>query len=287
MSLQVTNIAFTYGKRSALGKSMLRDISFELNKGEILGIAGRSGSGKSTLLQILNGVLIPDSGKVILDGQDINNWPGKSPKLHQRIAMVGQIPEKQLFARTVFEDIAFGPANMGKRDNELEDIVKSAMAQVGLNYVIFKDRSPFQLSGGQKRMAAIAGILAMQADYLLLDEPTAGLDREASQAVFQTILKLKRSAKCGIIMVSHNIEDLLEISDRLLILDQGKICVQGDSLDVIDKMEEMQEWGYLSQSRELLLKLKQRGLMVGSRVKSPEEAAVEIEKLLKEKSYVE
>jgi energy-coupling factor transport system ATP-binding protein len=286
MSIEVENISYTYLPDTIWEKKALQDISFGINQGEILGIIGAIGSGKSTLLQILNGLLLPDCGRVVIDNVDLSGLKRNAlARLRRKVGWVSQIPEKQLFAATVYNDIAFGPRNMGCCREDLDNRVKEAMKNVGLRFDDYKDRSPFELSGGQKRRVAIAGILSMQPDYLLLDEPTAGLDWEGRRDLLQHLQELAAARGTGIVLVSHREEDIIMVCDRLLVLDNGKVQAYGPTLAVMEVLENHSHpAGGLTPSRQLLKQLQTRGCRVNTSVKGPEEAAQEIDRFISTKN---
>jgi len=275
MSFVVQELNFSYQTSGPWKKKILEGISFELRPGQILGITGPPGSGKSTLLKLMSGLLKAARGQIFLDDEDINALTGKKNRiLREKVGFVFQFPEKQLFARTVFEDVAFGPANWGIRADELKARVKEAMELVGLDFEIFKDRRPLGLSGGEKRKVALAGILSIRPRYLLLDEPTAGMDSESRQKLLHTLDRLRLKDKVGMIIVSHRPQDLLQIADRIMVLRDGKALYYGDTLEVIEKMEA--DSGAVTQSRQLLYRLREKGLTIDLQVRTAEEAACNI-----------
>ena len=217
MSIELEHVSFTYSKGTPYEKEVLHDISLTIEKGEFVAIIGHTGSGKSTLIQHLNGLLHPTKGKALLDGTDLSgktkeDLSGKTKEARAargKVGMVFQYPEHQLFAETVYEDVAFGPRNLGLTEDEVEQRVREALQFVGLDYDALAQRSPFNLSGGQMRRVAIAGVVSMKPDYLILDEPSAGLDPGARRDVFREILSLYKKQGIGIIMVTHSMEDAL------------------------------------------------------------------------------
>lgn len=227
MSIALTNIYHTYSKGTPFERPALRDVSLEIDKGEIVAIIGHTGSGKSTLVQHLNGLLKPDKGQAAIDGVNINAKGAQAKAARQQVGMVFQYPEHQIFAETVFEDIAFGPRNKGFKEDEVAKQVREAMAFVGLDYDTFAQRSPFQLSGGQMRRVAIAGVVAMNPDYLVLDEPSAGLDPRSRNAVFREIMALHKSRGIAIVLVTHSMEEAVKYADRLLVINGGQVLFDG------------------------------------------------------------
>lgn len=227
MSIKLSNVYHTYSKGTPFERLALKDVSLNINKGEIVAIIGHTGSGKSTLVQHLNGLLKPDTGRATIDDVDITAKGAQAKNARQQVGMVFQYPEHQLFAETVFEDIAFGPRNKGFAEEEVTRQVKEAMAFVGLDYDTFAQRSPFQLSGGQMRRVAIAGVVAMNPDYLVLDEPSAGLDPRSRNAVFREIMFLHQSRGIAIVLVTHSMEEAVKYADRLLVINNGAVLFDG------------------------------------------------------------
>lgn len=279
MPIVVENISYTYNRGELWEKQALDNISFTLGKGEILGLYGETGSGKSTLLQLLNALLPVQHGTILVNEQDIRNLSGKT---RRNVGLVNQYPEKQLFARTVYEDIAFGPASMGIKGSELAKRVQNAMELLGLEYKKFKKRAPFSLSEGEKRKTAIAGILAMEPEYLLLDEPTAGLDKDGREQLFSVLKLLRQQGNTGIILVSHQPADILLLSDRLLMLRNGKLSGYGETLEVIKEFEtsDMLKRG-ITISREIMYRLIEKGWSLNMQARNPFDAAREIIKGIK------
>ena len=208
-------------------KEALKDVSLEIKKGEFVAVIGHTGSGKSTLVQNLNGLLHPTKGTASLDGVDLSGKTKETKAARGRIGMVFQYPEHQLFAETVYEDIAFGPQNLGLNHDETDARVQEAMKFVGLDFETYAGRSPFSLSGGQMRRVAIAGVVAMNPDYLILDEPSAGLDPGSRNAVFAEVMELYKKKNIGIIMVTHSMEDAAQFAKRMLVVSQGQIIIDG------------------------------------------------------------
>ena len=228
MSLEVKHVFYTYQEGSPTESHALQDICLTVNEGEFLGIVGHTGSGKSTLIQHLNGLLKPNRGDVLVDGLNINQKEakGKLKELRMKVGIVFQYPEYQLFEETVEQDIAFGPRNLGLNDAEIRQRVQDAMALLKLDYASLRKQSPFDLSGGQKRKVAIAGVLAMQPKYLVLDEPTAGLDPKGRKEFLEEIAALHRKGMT-IVMVSHSMDDVARYAQRMVVLDHGQIHLQG------------------------------------------------------------
>ena len=235
MSINLTNVFYTYMTGTPFERQALNDVSVSIKKGEILAIIGHTGSGKSTLVQHLNGLLKPSSGKVTIDDIDISGRGGEAKKARQQVGMVFQYPEHQIFAETVYEDIAFGPRNRGFSAEEVDKQVHEAMAFVGLDFDTFAKRSPFQLSGGQMRRVAIAGVVAMNPDYLVLDEPSAGLDPRSRNAVFKEILALHKERGIAIVLVTHSMEEAAKYANRMLVINKGKILFDGKPAEIFSQ----------------------------------------------------
>lgn len=276
MSVQVKNIFHTYNKGNPDAKIALRDVNFSINEGEILGVIGHTGSGKSTMLQHLNGLLKPESGQIIIGDIDITDEKVKMTEIRKRVGLVFQYPEYQLFEETVAKDVAFGPKNLGMPDEEIDITVRQSLEMVGLSYDEIADRSPFELSGGQKRRVAIAGVIAMKPEVLILDEPTSGLDPYAHQEVLNMIRKIHKESTGIIIFVSHNMRDVANMSDKVLVMDRGSV-VAFDTPDEIFKKRAMLRKIGLSTTPSAVLfdKLDDRGIHIESdavRIDDVEEA---------------
>ena len=235
MSINLANVFYTYMTGTPFERQALNDVSLTIEKGEILAIIGHTGSGKSTLVQHLNGLIKPLRGKVTIDGIDIAGRGGEAKKARQQVGMVFQYPEHQIFAETVYEDIAFGPRNRGFSAEETDKQVHEAMAFVGLDFDTFAKRSPFQLSGGQMRRVAIAGVVAMNPDYLVLDEPSAGLDPRSRNAVFKEILALHKERGIAIVLVTHSMEEAAKYANRMLVINKGKILFDGKPAEIFSQ----------------------------------------------------
>lgn len=227
MPITLKNVSFTYMKGTPFEKTALHDISLQIEKGEFVAVIGHTGSGKSTLVQHLSGLLHPHKGTVCVDGVNLNAKTGQAKKARNSVGMVFQYPEHQIFAETVYEDIAFGPRNKGLMPDEVDRAVKDAMAFAGLDFAVFAKRSPFRLSGGQMRRVAIAGVVAMEPDYLILDEPSAGLDPRARDSIFNEVMALYRKRGIAVILVTHNMEEAARYATRLLVVADGRIILDG------------------------------------------------------------
>ena len=262
--LQVQNLNFIYSAGTPFQHKALEDVSFSVERGEFIGIIGHTGSGKSTLMQQLNGLLKPTSGKILLDGQDI--WSDKklTRQARFRVGLVFQYPEYQLFEETVYKDIAFGPKNMGLKEDEIDRRVREAATIVGLTEAQL-EVSPFDLSGGKKRRVAIAGVIAMEPDVLILDEPTAGLDPKGREGILKNIEDYRRSHNAAILMVSHSMDDVARLTDRLLVMNGFKLAMDGTPAEVFEHAEELVEMGLnIPQLTRVFLELKKMGLDVPS-----------------------
>ena len=262
----------------------LDNINFDIYDGEIVGIIGHTGSGKSTLLQHLNGLLRPHSGTICIGDTDITA-PGVLMKdIRRRVGLVFQYPEYQLFEETVAKDVAFGPKNLGLSDEEVEDRVKEAIGLVGLDYEKIKDRSPFELSGGQKRRVAIAGVLAMKPQVLVLDEPTAGLDPGAHKEILAMIQEVHKAQNNIIIFVSHNMGDIADLSDKVMVMNDGKLMMVGTPEEVFGQKERLAEIGLsVPPVTELMHALKDAGVPVKENILNLKDAEAEIYQYLQRK----
>lgn len=262
MSIKVENITFTYMQGTPYERQALQQITLEINKGEFVAIIGHTGSGKSTLVQHLNGLLKPSTGRVLINDVNLADKK-KSKEVRRCVGMVFQYPEHQLFAETIYEDIAFGPRNLQMSEIQVEEQVREAMRFVGLDYEGFKDRSPFQLSGGQMRRVAIAGVVAMQPDFLILDEPSAGLDPKAKKDIFQEIYKLYKSKNISIILVTHNMEEAAKYAKRILVMSEGQIvCDDSPEKIFLERLNQLNVAGVdIPDVVKLSNKLKARGLI--------------------------
>ena len=276
--LEAKNLTYIYSAGTPFEHKALDDISFSVERGEFIGIIGHTGSGKSTLMQQLNGLLKPTSGTVALDGQDI--WSDKklTRQARFRVGLVFQYPEYQLFEETVYKDIAFGPKNMGLSPEEVDRRVREAAGFVGLTEQQL-EVSPFDLSGGQKRRVAIAGVIAMEPEVLILDEPTAGLDPVGRSEILGNIQSYRKAKNATIMMVSHSMEDVARLTDRLLVMNGSKLAMDAPPAQVFTHAEELTQMGLnIPQVTQVFLELKKLGLDVKN-VYTIEQAAAEIRRL--------
>ena len=240
--LEIKNLTHTYGIGTPFRRSAVEDVSFAVEQGEFLGIIGHTGSGKSTLIQHLNGLLKPTSGQVLFEGEDVWTDPKRTRQVRFQVGLVFQYPEYQLFEETVYKDIAFGPKNMGLEGEELDRRVREAAHFVGLRDELL-EKSPFELSGGQKRRVAIAGVIAMRPKVLILDEPTAGLDPEGAQSILTNIRAYHKAREAAIILVSHSMEEVAQSVDRIVVVNDGLLPYQGAPREVFQHGRELEEMG--------------------------------------------
>ena len=284
MSIRVEHLTHIYDKGMPTEQIALEDINFTVADGELLGVIGHTGSGKSTLLQHLNGLLKPSSGRVLVGDVDITA-PGVSMvEIRKRIGLVFQYPEYQLFEETVAKDVAFGPKNLGLSEQEIDERVREALELVGLDYEQIKERSPFELSGGQKRRVAIAGVVAMRPEVLILDEPTAGLDPKAHHDVLDMVQEVHRRTGNIIILVSHNMADIARVSDKIIVIDSGHLVTTGTPQEVFAQKELLRGVGLdLPPITEFTETLREKGMALPPTILDTKESALAIAKALQEK----
>ena len=276
--LEVRNLTHTYSAGTPFEHKAIDNMNFSVERGEFIGIIGHTGSGKSTLMQHLNGLLKPTSGTVLLDGEDIHKDKKFTRQARFRVGLVFQYPEYQLFEETVYKDIAFGPRNMGLKEEEIDRRVREAAKLVGLTEKQL-EVSPFDLSGGQKRRVAIAGVIAMEPEVLILDEPTAGLDPASREGILENIETYRKTKNATIMMVSHSMNDVARLTDRLLVLNGSKIAMDGPPAEVFTRADELLEMGLdIPDITRVFLRLKQMGLKVEP-VYTMEQAVATIKKL--------
>ena len=258
--LQIKNLTHTYGVGTPFQRSAVEDMTFDVYQGEFLGIIGHTGSGKSTLIQHLNGLLKPTSGQVLLSGKDIWAEPKKIRDVRFRVGLVFQYPEYQLFEETVYKDIAFGPINMGKTGEELDRCIRESARLVGIRDDQL-EKSPFELSGGQKRRVALAGVLAMEPEVLILDEPTAGLDPAGRENLMANIRDIHRNRHTTVILVSHSMDEIAQNVDRILVLKSAHVLMSGTPAEVFARADELMTAGLdVPQVTRIAMALKARGL---------------------------
>lgn len=271
--LEVKNIKYGYSKGTPFAVTALDDVSFSAKKNELIGIIGHTGSGKSTLIQTLNALLIPDSGTVMLDGADINRDKKTRRDARFRVGLCFQYPEYQLFEETVEKDIAFGPKNMGLDEKEINSRVMRASLLVGLDKALLS-KSPFDLSGGEKRRAAIAGIIAMDPEILILDEPTAGLDPRGRQLLLNTIVDYREKTGSTVILVSHSMEDVALVADKILVLSKGRTAMFGTPSEIFRREAELSQAGLsVPVATKLIRTLNSKGFQPPSDIYTAQAAA--------------
>lgn len=282
MSIRIENLTYIYNPGSPFEAKALDDINIEIEFGEFIGLIGHTGSGKSTLIQHLNGLLRPTSGKIIIDGIDITGKDVKLSEIRKKVGLVFQYPEHQLFEETVYKDIAFGPQNLGLSEEEINARVKEAMDLVGLPFDELKDRSPFELSGGQMRRVAIAGVFAMKPEVLILDEPASGLDPKTRDEILGEIKTLHNRYENTIILVSHSMEDVAKLVGRIIVMHNGKIALSGTPKDVFKEAETLETIGLdVPQINHLIKALKEKGINLKDDIFTVEEAKEEILKWIR------
>jgi energy-coupling factor transport system ATP-binding protein len=282
MSIKIENLTYIYMPDTPFEKKALDNVSITIDDGQFVALIGHTGSGKSTLIQQINGILKPTSGKVMIDGLDITLKNTKMTDIRKKVGLVFQYPEYQLFEETVEKDIAYGPSNLKLNDAEIASRVKKAMVVVGLDYEKYRNKSPFELSGGQKRRVAIAGVIAMEPKVLILDEPTAGLDPKGRDDILSQIKSLQQEYKMTIVLVSHSMEDVAKIADRVLVMDDGKCILDGKPREVFKHVSTLEKVGLAVPAvTYLALRLKQKGFDVSEEVFTVEQAQKEILKVLR------
>ena len=283
MSISVKNLNYIYNPGMPGETVALSDVSFDVADGTILGVIGHTGSGKSTLLQHLNGLIKPTSGEVYIDGECITDGKTKMTDIRRKVGLVFQYPEYQLFEETVSKDVAFGPKNLGLDEEEQQERVKKAISLVGLDYDEIKDRSPFELSGGMKRRVAIAGVIAMDPKILILDEPTAGLDPSAHREILAMVRRIHDELGIILIFVSHNMSDIAEMSDRVMVMSGGNIALEGTPAEVFSQGEKLAGMGLgVPPAKEIIDLIKDRNPGFVSEALSVDEAARDIKAYLEE-----
>lgn len=279
MDISFKNVSYIYGEKTPFEKLALDNVSFEIKKGEFVGIIGHTGSGKSTLIQHFNGLLKPKSGNVIIGNENTKDKNFVKSKIRYKIGLVFQYPEYQLFEETIEKDIAFGPKNMGLDDKEITKRVKDAMKVVGLDYETKKDKSPFEISGGQKRRVAIAGILAMKPEILILDEPTAGLDPKGRDELFSQIRKLYEESNITVVLISHSMEDVAKLVNRIIVMKDGKIHFDKPTRDAFSDVADLKSVGLdVPQITELMDNMRKKGYDFSENILTVEEAHKEIKR---------
>ena len=283
-ALTFDHVTYTYSVGTGYETKALDDVSLSIESGQFIGIIGHTGSGKSTLIQHMNGLLSPTEGCVSYNGQDIASEGFDKKELRTQVGMVFQYPEQQLFEETVAADIAFGPQNLELSEDEINRRVRSAMEFVQLDYETYKDVSPFRLSGGQMRRVAIAGVLALEPKYLVLDEPTAGLDPQAREELLRRIAELHRKKKLTIIFVSHNMEDIARMAERVVFMHDGRVLVDAPPSEAFFANEKIEEAGLaVPPTVALLSRLQENGLAVEADAFTVEETVKRISRAVRKK----
>ncbi len=261
MPIEVKNLTHTYSAGSAFQATAIRNVNLTIEEGEFIAVIGHTGSGKSTLVQHLNGLLKPTEGQILVDGEDLNGEKVDRRRIRQKVGLVFQYPEYQLFEETVAKDIAFGPKNQGLNADEIDERVHKAMEQVHLDYDKYAERSPFELSGGQMRRVAIAGVLAMQPKVLILDEPTAGLDPQGRDRILGMVKELHQAGDTTVVMVSHSMDDVARLATRLVVMSRGELVATGTPREIFKQVKMMESIGLgVPEAAKLCNMLRQRGI---------------------------
>lgn len=284
--LELKNLSFVYGQKTPFEKRAVDNVSLSIEKGEFIGIIGHTGSGKSTLVQMLNGLIQPTEGQVLLDGEDIWQNPKDIRKVRFKVGMVFQYPEYQLFEETVYKDIAFGPTNMGKTEQEIDMAVRKAAEFTDLKPELL-EKSPFDLSGGEKRRAAIAGVIAMDPEVLVLDEPTAGLDPMGRDVLLSQIVQYHKKRKNTILLVSHSMEDIARVADRIIVMNESHLVMFDKTREVFSHGRELEKIGLrVPQITKIMLELKEKGYDVPDGILTVDEAFSAVSSLLKKEGKI-
>ena len=272
MPIELKSVTHTYSEGSAFQATAIRNVSLTIKDGEFIAVVGHTGSGKSTLVQHLNGLLKPTGGQILIDGEDLNAPGADRRRIRQKVGLVFQYPEYQLFEETVAKDIAFGPKNLGLSAEEIDARVRRAMAHVHLDYDKYAQRSPFELSGGQMRRVAIAGVLAMEPKVLILDEPTAGLDPRGRDRILGMVQELHAKGGTTVIMVSHSMDDVASLATRLVVMSKGELVATGTPREIFRQVDMMESIGLgVPEAARLCALLRQRGVKLPDDLYTPEE----------------
>ncbi|KEI74578.1 energy-coupling factor transporter ATPase [Clostridium botulinum] len=287
MSIKIENLTHVYMEGTPFEKKAIDNINITIENGEFVALIGHTGSGKSTLIQHINGLLKPKSGNIIIDNVNIADKGIKLSSIRKKVGLVFQYPEYQLFEETIEKDIAFGPINLGLNQEEILNRVKRAMNIVGLDYEVYKDKSPFELSGGQKRRVAIAGVVAMEPKILILDEPTAGLDPKARDDIYSKIQALRKEYNMTIILVSHSMEDVAKFADKILVMHKGRCVLQGEPCEVFKEIDALESIGLAApEVTYLVQKLRKKGFNLPDNIYTIEKAKKELLKSLKSEGII-
>lgn len=285
--IEINNLTHIYSEGLPFEKRAIDDINLKIEENEFIGLIGHTGSGKSTFIQHLNGLLKPSSGEIILDGMKVDKSSSNLTELRKKIGLVFQYPEYQLFEETIERDIAFGPRNLDLSEEEVLKRVKASMDSVGLDYETYKDKSPFELSGGLKRRVAIAGVLAMEPKVLILDEPTAGLDPRGRDEILSEIKSIHEKRKITVILVSHSMEDVAKIAERIIVMDKGKVFLDSNPREIFRNEDKLLSVGLgIPQITSLMRVLKKKGLDINEDSITVEEAKESLIKYLRGVSHV-
>jgi len=277
MPILLKNVHYTYMPHTPFAQHALGGVNLTIGEGEFAAVIGHTGSGKSTLLQQMKGLLVPTKGTVLVDGVDLGQKTQAAKAAKASVGMVFQYPEQQIFEETVFDDVAFGPRNMGLPEGEVEQRVRRALRLVQLDPIVYKERSPFELSGGQRRRVALAGVFAMQPKYLLLDEPAAGLDPIGKREIFSNLMELNERAGTAVLFISHDMDDVAKFARRLLVMESGRLVFDGAPKEVFAEKEKLQAMGLdIPSAAKLLDILAAKGVAVKKRALTVDDAVQEI-----------
>lgn len=283
MSIKIEQLTHIYNEGTPFEKKALKNVNLEIEQGSFVGIIGHTGSGKSTLIQMFNGLLKPTEGRAIVNGQDINEEHIDRKKIRQQVGLVFQYPEYQLFEISVYKDVAYGPKNLGLDEEQIKERVEHSLRSVGLKEEVW-EKSPFELSGGQKRRVAIAGVLAMNPQILILDEPTAGLDPKGREELFMQLKELHNKLGITIILISHSMEDVAKYAQKLIVLHEGTIAFRGTPREVFVHVKELEEIGLAPpQIKYIIQALGNKGMELDNTILTVEEAALKIIEYFKER----
>lgn len=281
MSIEIKNLSHVYQENSPFEKKALTDINITIDKGDFIGIIGHTGSGKSTLIQMFNGLIQPTTGTVLINGIDINDEKTDQKAIRQKVGLVFQYPEHQLFELTVLKDVEYGPKNLGLSEAEIKDRVEKSLRAVSLPENLWEN-APFSLSGGQKRRVAIAGVIAMEPEILVLDEPTAGLDPKGRDELFMQLKTMHKELGITIILISHSMEDVAKYAEKLIVLSEGQVKFTGTPREIFQHTIELEQIGLAPpQIKYIVNSLIEHGFTLDNSILSTEEAATEITKILK------
>ena len=281
--IQAEHVSYTYTPGGVFEKNAVRDVSFTIADGTFCGLIGHTGSGKTTLVQLLAGLIKPSSGKILMDGKDISDKKNRQDGFRGKVGLVFQYPEYQLFGETVLEDVMFGPLNLGLSKEEAAERAAHALADTGVSEALFK-KSPFELSGGQKRRVAIAGVLALKPSLLMMDEPTAGLDPKGRDEILNCIYTLHKRENMTVLLVSHSMEDMAKYAERIFVMDGGKICMDGKPGEVFQNAEMLRKIGLdIPEMTAVIYRLRAAGIPIRQDIYTLEAAKNEIIKFWREK----